>query len=93
MIALPRDELNHLRGSYIVTANGLVKSGVSEMTEKLTTYDPAAALVDEEEIAFFMADAVETGDLAYIARARDAVARAMQMVKISDKKGPLSGSE
>ena len=40
-----------------------------------------------------MADAVETGDSAYIARARDAVARAMQVVKISDKKGPLSGSE
>jgi DNA-binding phage protein len=32
------------------------------MTEKLIAYDPAAALVDDEEIAFFMADAVETGD-------------------------------
>lgn len=32
------------------------------MTEQLTTYDPAAALVDDEEIAFFMADAFETGD-------------------------------
>ena len=63
------------------------------MTEKLTTYDPATALVDDEEIAFFMADAVETGDSAYLARARDTVARAMKVVKISDKKGPLSGSE
>lgn len=63
------------------------------MTEKLIAYDPAAALVDDEEIAFFMADAVETGDSAYIARARDAVARAKKVVKISNKKGPLSGSE
>jgi DNA-binding phage protein len=30
--------------------------------EKLTPYDPAAALVDEEEMAYFMADALETGD-------------------------------
>lgn len=41
------------------------------MTEKRTTYDPAAALVDDEEIAFFMADAFETGDAAYIAKALD----------------------
>jgi len=32
------------------------------MTENLTTYDPVTALVDDEEIAFFMADALETGD-------------------------------
>lgn len=38
------------------------------MVEKLTTYDPAAALVDSDEIAFFMADALETGDATYIAR-------------------------
>ena len=46
------------------------------MTEKLTTYDPAAALVDDEEIAFFVTDAFETGDSAYIAKALDVVARA-----------------
>ena len=79
--------------SVIATANRLAKNGVSEMTEKLSTYDPATALVDDEEIAFFMADAVETDDSAYIARARDAVARVMQVVKISAKKGPLSESE
>lgn len=39
------------------------------MTEKVTTYDPAAALVDDEEIAAFMADAFETGDAAYVAKA------------------------
>jgi len=45
------------------------------MNEKLIAYNPAAALVDNEEIAFFMADTVETGDSAYMARTRDAVAR------------------
>ena len=49
------------------------------MTEKLTTYDPAAALVDDEEIAFFLADAFETGDAAYIAKAVGVVARAKGM--------------
>jgi probable addiction module antidote protein len=39
------------------------------MTEKLTTYDPTTALEDDEEIVFFMADALETGDAAYIAKA------------------------
>ena len=46
------------------------------MVAKLTTYDPVAALVDDEEIAFFMADAFETGDSAYIAKALGVVARA-----------------
>lgn len=45
------------------------------MAEKLTTYDPAAALVDDEEIAFFIADAFETSDSAYIAKALDVIAR------------------
>jgi len=39
------------------------------MAEKLTAYDPTAALVNDEKIAFFMADALETGDAAYIAHA------------------------
>jgi hypothetical protein len=30
------------------------------MAEKLTTYEPATALVNDEEIAFFVADAQET---------------------------------
>ena len=53
------------------------------MTEKLTSYDPAAALVDDEEIAFFMADAFETGDSAYIAKALGLVARAKGMTEKS----------
>ena len=57
------------------------------MTKKLTSYDPAAALVDDEEIAFFMADAFETGDAAYIAKALGVVARAKGMTEIAQKTG------
>ena len=57
------------------------------MAEKLTTYDPAAALVDDEEIAYFMADAFETGDASYIAKALGVVARAKGMTEISRQTG------
>ena len=53
----------------------------------LTTYDPALALVDDEEIAFFMADAMETGDSAYIAKALGIVARAKGMSQIAAETG------
>lgn len=45
------------------------------MTEELKTYDPAAALVNDEEIEFFIADALETGDTAYIGKSLETVAR------------------
>jgi probable addiction module antidote protein len=57
------------------------------LTEQLIAYDPAAALVDDEEIAAFMADAFETGDAAYIAKALGVVARAKGMTEISRKSG------
>lgn len=57
------------------------------MTEKLTTYDPAAALIDDEEIAAFMADAFETGDAGYIAHALGIVARAKGMTQIARDTG------
>ena len=50
---------------------------------KLTEYDPAAALIDDEEIAFFMADALETGDAGHIAKALGVVARAKGMAHIA----------
>ncbi|HET7929890.1 MAG TPA: addiction module antidote protein [Rhodanobacteraceae bacterium] len=53
------------------------------MTKKLTTDDPATALVDYEEIAAFMADAFETGDAGYIAHALGVVARAKGMTQIA----------
>jgi probable addiction module antidote protein len=57
------------------------------MAEKLSTHDPAAALVNEEEIAYFMADALETGDSAYIAKALGIVARAKGMAQIASQTG------
>jgi len=57
------------------------------MKEKLIPYDPAAALVDDDEIAFFMADAFESGDAAYIANALGIVARAKGMTNIAKQTG------
>ncbi len=57
------------------------------MTEKLTTYDPACALVNDEEIEFFLADALETGDSAYIAQALGVIARAKGMTHIAKETG------
>lgn len=42
---------------------------MNKRAEKLMAYDPAAALVNVEGIAAFVADALETGDAAYIAHA------------------------
>ncbi len=49
------------------------------MTEHLYDYDPAAVLDSDEGIALFMADAFETGDAGYIARALGVIARAKGM--------------
>ena len=57
------------------------------MAKKLTTYDPAVALVDDEEISFFIVDALETGDAAYIAKALGVVARAKGMAQIASETG------
>lgn len=54
---------------------------------KLIQYAPATALVDDEEIAVFMADALETGDAAYIAKALGVVARAKGMANIAAETG------
>lgn len=57
------------------------------MPKHLTAYDPAAALVNDEEIAFFMADAFETGNAAFIAKALGVVARAKGMTQIAGQTG------
>lgn len=54
---------------------------------KLTPYDPAAALVNDEAITVFMVDALETGDAAYIARALGVIARAKGMTDIAAETG------
>ncbi len=57
------------------------------MSKSLSTYDPANALIDDGEIAVFMADAFETGDAAYIAKALGVVARAKGMAQIAEQTG------
>jgi probable addiction module antidote protein len=57
------------------------------MNEKLTTYDPAAALVDDIEIAHFIADALATGDASFIAKCVGTVARAKGMAGIASETG------
>lgn len=57
------------------------------MVEKLIAYDPAAALVDDDEIAAFLADAFETGDAAFIAKALRVVERAKEMIEVCPEKG------
>jgi len=57
------------------------------MTERLYDYDPATALEGPEAIAAFMADAFETGNAAYIAKALGVVARAKGMSQIARETG------
>jgi probable addiction module antidote protein len=57
------------------------------MKEKLTSYDPAEDLGSEEAIAVFLSDALETGDVAYIAHALGVVARAKGMTEIAGQTG------
>ncbi|AWC26102.1 putative addiction module antidote protein (plasmid) [Aminobacter sp. MSH1] len=57
------------------------------MAEKLTTYDPAEDLTDDDAIAVFMAQAFETGDAGYVAHALGVVARARGMSEIARETG------
>jgi probable addiction module antidote protein len=55
--------------------------------EKLTSYDPAEDLGSLEAIAVFLSEALETGDVAYIAHALGVVARAKGMAEIASQTG------
>jgi len=57
------------------------------MNELIYEYDPASALENEQSIAVFLADALETGDTAYIAKAMGVVARAKGMTELSKETG------
>lgn len=57
------------------------------MNEPIYDYDPAAALDNEEAIATFLADALETGDVAFIAKAMGVVARAKGMTALANETG------
>ncbi len=55
--------------------------------KQIVNYDPATALDCEEAIAVFVADALETGDAAYIAKAMGVVARAKGMTALARETG------
>lgn len=56
--------------------------------EKLTRpFDPAAYLEDEVSVAAYLADALDTGDEAFIADALGVVARAKGMTDLARKAG------
>ena len=57
------------------------------MIEKVFDYDPASALESEEAISVFLADALETGDSAYVAKALGVVARAKGMSELARQTG------
>ncbi|MCD6006092.1 addiction module antidote protein [Vreelandella alkaliphila] len=57
------------------------------MSERLYDYDPAAALDSEAAIAIFLADAFETGDASYIAKAVGVAARAKGMSQLATETG------
>lgn len=57
------------------------------MTEPVYDYDPAAALDSPEAIELFIADAFETGDASYIAKALGVVARAEGMSNVAKQTG------
>ena len=57
------------------------------MTDPIYDYDPAQALEGPEAIAVFIADALDTGDAAYIAKAMGVVARAERMVELAKEAG------
>lgn len=50
------------------------------MSEPLHDYDPAEALDSAEAIEVFMADALETGDAAYVVKAEAVAERAVQRI-------------
>ncbi|NTS32565.1 putative addiction module antidote protein [Phyllobacterium sp. BT25] len=54
---------------------------------KLYDYNPADALKSDEAIELFLADAFETGDSAYIAKAIGVVARSKGMATIARETG------
>lgn len=57
------------------------------MIEPVYEYDPAQALDGPEAIAVFIADALDTGDAAYIAEAMGVVARAKGMSRLAKETG------
>ena len=60
---------------------------MTDVAEKLTTYDPAEDLTSNVAIAAFMDEAFGTEDAGYIAHALGVVARVRGMARIARKTG------
>jgi probable addiction module antidote protein len=57
------------------------------MVEKFTRFDAAEFLETDEDVAFFLSDALESGNQAFINRAIGSVARAKGMTAIAKQSG------
>lgn len=57
------------------------------MNEKVLPYDPADSLTTPEAVEYFVNNALETGDAAYIAHALGIAARAKGMTKVASETG------
>jgi probable addiction module antidote protein len=57
------------------------------MSDTFTEFDPGAYLTSPVAAAEFMADALQTGDASYIARAMGVVARAKGMTELARETG------
>lgn len=57
------------------------------MTEQISDYDPANALDGPEAMAMFIADALHTGDAAYVTSAMGVLARAKGMTALANETG------
>jgi probable addiction module antidote protein len=75
------------REKISVWQSGQQLNGANEMVLKLYDYDPAEALKSDAAIEVFLADAFETGDASYIAKALGVVARAKGMTEIARETG------
>lgn len=60
---------------------------MSRKTEKFHTFDAARYLDSPEALAEFVSDALETGDVAYIAHALGIVARAKGVAQMASETG------
>ena len=62
-------------------------SGATEMNEKLTDFDPAEYLDDDESIQHYIDEAVATGHAGFIADSLGVVARAKGMTSLAKATG------
>jgi probable addiction module antidote protein len=65
----------------------LLANGDHKMKEKFTVFDAAEYIDDQEAANFLLADAIETGNIAYIMEALDDVARSAAMDEFTQKSG------